>query len=280
MTKNKPKVSTFINNSIERERRLLKLIEAYSPAGVTPLKLAIITKINENTIKSILKRLINKEQIYKKEGLHGFYAIIEENTHSLNEWNFQNGVLVFESDKIKIKETQTSSNKLTELIKYRFQISPKTKKASLHFSTDYPVSFSSIALLIEIFLREIEQYSDIKARIGDIYFSTIELNKDDYFCRLDGKNCLSFKGLISQYKLYQKENRVREEFKSTSRIDAEIIMRLLKQGVVAADVQNQIKDLKFTMNQLEHKFDKNMFTLFKEFSKLNAKKCTKSATFQ
>ena len=58
----------------------------------------------------------------------------------------------------------------------------------MHFSTDYPVNFSSIGLLVEIFIKLIEEEVKIKVDLEKVYFSTIEFNKDYNNLRLDGSN--------------------------------------------------------------------------------------------
>ena len=265
--KNKPLVATN-TAGMAKESKILDFIGYYSPAGTNPTSLSKLTRINVNTVKSILKKLLEKGLVMKKPGLRGFYSLVEENTHSLNEWLYQNGVLVFESEEIGGVMDVVRINPLSEFIKYRFKLTRNTQKAIMHFSTDYPVNFSSIGLLVEIFIKLIEEEVKIKVDLEKVYFSTIEFNKDYNNLRLDGTKCISFTSLISQYKLYQKKTALREEVKITTQVDAKILMRLLKQGAVSSNLEVRLRDLESKIVNLLHNFDKNVLFVAREFSRL------------
>ena len=119
-------------------------------------------------------------------------------------------------------------NKIEEV----FQIIPRINLAPLspseiRLAFDKHRTFNIVAML---------KFSDIDTGINanisekDITISSIEFNKDYYNLRLDGVNCVTLDSLITQYKLYQKKNKVREEFKAKIPFPFEVLKELLTQG--------------------------------------------------
>ena len=103
----------------EKEDRILRVMSEH-PEGLTPSTLSgIIIDIKYKTIKSILRRL-ERKGIVKNN--NGYYSIVQNNTHALFSYNFQNVVMQVETPKIIVGNRICEDNSLDEIIKFRMEI--------------------------------------------------------------------------------------------------------------------------------------------------------------
>lgn len=226
----KPKISTKTRNSyIEKEELIIKSLSQHLE-GLTPKFIALYTRINVNTIKSILKKLEEKGEVTLKDGIRGFYILVENSPHSsIFDWNFHNAQLNY-------SVPEYGGNAISEtfefgLIRYDFNIGKKSKQANIHIITEHPIPLSTISVCFSYFSLLIQRYTGCTPNINDINVSCIEFNQDYANLRLEGASCITLTDLLNQFKIYQKENGVRIEYKLTVPIKPETIFSLLnKQG--------------------------------------------------
>ena len=258
----KLKVSTKYRMAQEKISRIIKLIKDHEE-GITPKSIAFFTHININTVKSIIRQLEIKGIIMSKANLRGYYVLVENSTHIL-QFKLQNIILSFHSEAINVSNTIRETNSLNELIKFRFIIGKSSKKATLHVSTDYPFEPTSLTILAHLFQEKLRKYCDISVTLKDIIVTTFEINQDHLLYKLEGVNCITIDSIIAQYKLYQKQLCVREEFKIKVPVTFDLINQILQQGLISSELfirtrQNEkiisrIDDkLRFIMNHLRMK---------------------------
>lgn len=237
--KNKPKVSTKYRDSQEKINRIIKLLKDH-PEGLTPKSISFYTRINNNTVKSILPKIPN---IKKKEGLRGIYVLVENNTHgSIFSWNLHNMILTYDLQDYDGPRV----NKPIEipLLKFHFGIGAKSKKATLHLSTDNPINISSLSIVASYFLELIKKDYDSPLNIDNVIVSSIEFNKDYINLRLDGLKSITLTSLSHQFKLYQKEQGLRQEQKINLPIQIPEIFSMLQKGDYTLDVYSELNDFK------------------------------------
>ncbi len=223
--RNKPKVST--NNTLshkEKEEKILFVLKRY-PEGVFPKILASDAGINVNTTKSVLKRLVSKGKINKKDGIRGLYLLVENSRDSIFDWNLHNTHLA-----CTIKNYSGERiNKIFDFgtLTYKFEIGKESKQASMHIITKHPLNISSICACYSFFAQLIKEYTNFSPETTDVTVSSIEFNRDYLNLKLDGVNCITLDRLLDQFKLYQKKSGVRAEYKLKVPIPFEAIMSML-----------------------------------------------------
>ncbi|MCX6750922.1 MAG: hypothetical protein NTZ83_05670, partial [Candidatus Pacearchaeota archaeon] len=189
----KPKVSTLCNRDYtarENEKKIIRILEE-NKSGYGPKKLAFILGINEDTAKSMLKRLLNKGVVEKNPYTHGIYRLVDKYRHgSIFEWKFHNGVLTtlikgYTGDRIN-KEFSSG------LSKYYFEVGKESQKASLKIAcSENPIEISSIYSLYLNFALLVEKYTGYFPPIKEVTISSIEFNKDFINLKIDGANCIT-----------------------------------------------------------------------------------------
>ena len=272
MRKDKPKVSTKGNSTSSKQKKIIGFMK-YHPEGVSPMFLSCETRINVNTVKSILKKLELNGKVRKDENIRGFYYLVENPTHSIYSYNLHNVILKVKSGKVNVVQRIVEKNSLNSLIKFRFEVGKNTNQATMHVSTDYPFNFSSLGILTHLFQQYVEKYCGFVPELDEIELATIEINKDYEYCRLEKIKSLTVGHAISEFKLYQKDKCVREEFKTKVPIGLGLIDRLLRQGAVSAEIyerQSSLEkvavELKNNYNQLQ-RFSHNVFRILMEMKK-------------
>ena len=237
--KNKLKVSTRTSSIIRKHEKIIKCLRGY-PEGATPKMISRQTRLNVNTVKSILPKLQNV-----KKAIRGLYKVLEggDGTFSsdgtLEAWNFHNCVLT--ADLIP-GATAGNGTFHSGLVKCVLSKNSKKNKVTFRISTDYPLNVSSLCL-VEGFLRTLVD-------CGEVMVSTIEFNKDYSNLRLDGIKSISVSSLVGQFKLYQKRRGMRVEHKTKIPFKAENIMDMLSQPPMSVDADVKLHALNKQVNQL------------------------------
>ncbi|MFW5847102.1 MAG: hypothetical protein ACOCUU_03010 [Nanoarchaeota archaeon] len=260
----KPKVSTKPHNAQKKKDKIVNLLKEY-PEGINPKRIAFLTKINVNTVKSLLPKI---ENIRKKDGLRGIYILVENNPHSsIFDWKLHNVTLTYDLPNYSGKKINKTIS--SELITFRFGIGAKTKKATLHLSTDYPIEISSLNIYCIHFLELIKQNYQDKLSIKNILIRSIEFNKDYFGLRLDGLKSISFTSLCYQYKIYQKKQGLRQEHKINLHIGIPEIFSMLQKGDYSLEVYSELNSLRKEQKILVDSNRKIQGFLFALLDKLN-----------
>jgi hypothetical protein len=260
----KPKVSTKPLSAQKKKDKIVNLLKEY-PEGITPKEIAFLTKINVNTVKSLLPKI---ENIRKKEGLRGLYVLVENNPHgSIFDWKLHNVTLTY--DLINYSGEKINKTIDSELIKFRFGIGAKTKKATLHLSTDNPIEISSLNIYCLYLLELIRQNYNSPLFLENIIVRSIEFNKDYLNLRLDGLKSISFTSLCYQYKLYQKRQGLRQEHKINLPIGIPEIFSMLQKGDYSLEVYSELNSLRKEQKTLVDSNRKIWDFLFALSDKLN-----------
>lgn len=265
-------------STAERESRVKRIIEE-NYTGVTPKTIASKTaysehKLNYNTVKSICRRLLGRQEIQEHPKHKGWYVPVEKSTHSMFELNVQNLILTYQ-----LKENENITKRISNMVeqvgtvRFCFGVGYKSKMATMHISTDYPFNLTSLPLCVKVFKDLMEKNLGI-AGISDkeVLIRTTEVNKDVYGVRIDGASAITVDGIMAQLKIYQKQKeKVRVEYKTKLPINAETITSLLCGSLNSADQYTQIKLLTCRMENMERiviKQNKLMQSWFLAVSKI------------
>lgn len=267
---NKLKVQTSTYIARKREETIVKILKV-SEIGLTPKLIAFESNrtdypIKHNTVKSILKRLELSKRVIKES--RGYYKLVDDSTHEddIFSYNLHNIVLTYSFDALTI-DSKISETINAYLGKITFGIGAKSKKATMCISTDYPFSFASIGLLAIYFEQKIIEHCGIKISANKILIKSIEFNKDYKGLKLEGINSLTLTNCVANFKIYQKENRVRKEY----RINEPISMNLLL-GILGSNLNNfnYIPEMVDVKEKVES-FDKKLTYMFKFLKNKNIK---------
>lgn len=254
MIKNKPSVATPTISpkkylrAKEKEERLLKIIKDY-PSGISPITLYKITKIPHNTIKTILRRLENKGVIKSIPSAPGYYVLVENPTHVMNFYTAQNVILQVESNKILIEKEINESENLDDIIKFNLTIGSRSRKATFSISSSYPFNFSSLIGYVHIFQEKVMRLCNFKPTLEEIMLITTEANHDYIGYRLEGISCYTIRNAIADFKLYNKRNCVREEYKIKVPIPFRFIQTLIGQGITTSFYTQKIDQIECRLNE-------------------------------
>lgn len=238
--KNKLKVSTKGKlTAYQKEKKILNVLKNHKE-GCNPKYISFLTGINNNTVKSILKKLLGEGIVKTSLKQRGIYELVEKSNHSIFFYKVQNLTLTYYSTDLKVNQAIKEENSLSEVIKFRFEIGSKSNKVTMNVSTKYPFEVTSLCIITRLFQELTHKHTQTKPSVEDICIATTELNNDYYGIRLDGAKCIRLNTLISEFKLYQKKNFVREEYKTKTPIRFDTIQRLLRQGIVNGELYSKV----------------------------------------
>lgn len=250
MRTNKSPIETSLDSSDKKKNEIRRVLKE-NPQGLTPKLISFYSKVNYDTTKKLLKKMPDVKQ---KEGVVGYYVLTEKTNPSIFDCKIQNLRFTYSSDKINVEKRICEVNDLNNLIKFRFEIGLKSKKATLSVGTDYPLDFSCLGLLVYEFQNLMEKYCNFRPDIDQIFINTFEINKDYFNMTLEGCNSIRLDTLLFEYKLYYKEKKyVREEYKLKFPIDFAFMRTLVDKGLFYTETNQKIDNLSFEIKTLKKK---------------------------
>jgi hypothetical protein len=270
MTRNKLKVSTKSSKSLENQEKVLNLLKEH-PDGIYPKVISFYSKINQNTVKSILIRLKSKGIVTLKTGIRGLYVLVENTSHdSIFDWNFHNttfSCLIPSYNGEAINETFEFGT-----IKYHFEIGKESKQATIRIITDTPINISSICVCFSYFSLKVKDYTSYLPELKEVSVSCIEFNQDYANLRLEGAKCITLTELLNLFKIYQKESGVRIEHRINTPIDAESIVSLLKNQTPYLSLIDTVKEIKRNQEN-SNKHMSRLYGIIKTILNKSPKQC-------
>lgn len=247
MELNKSVTETRFNSTNKKKNKIRRILRE-NPQGLTPKDIASQSGVNHSTTRSLLKKMLD---IKLKNGIRGYYVLIENARYEMFDCKIQNLRLSFSSDKINIKERICETNNLNDVIKFRFEVGVKSKKATMSLGTDYPVDFSCLGLVGYQFQSLVEKYCNIRPELNQIMVNTFEMNKDYFNLALEGCNSIRLDTLLFEYKIYHKDKQyIREEFKSKIPINLTFLNNLMNKGLFYAETNQKIERLSEDINSM------------------------------
>jgi len=239
----KPKVSTNTSYTAEEKRKMVLNVLNEHPEGIYPKIISYYTRININTVKSILIKLRIENKATQKEGLRGLYFLVENSAQgSIFDWNFHNTTITCLLPGYSGEKISKTFNFGT--IKYEFGIGKESKKASMRISSDYPINISSIFACYSFFTYKVKEYANLLPGINEVMVSSIEFNKDYSNLKFEGVNCITLDRLLDQFKIYQKKSGIREEYKLKVPVSFIAIKSMLMNASSSLELTNDMSKIK------------------------------------
>ena len=247
------KVTTYRGGKLNKIDKIIKCLENY-PEGATPKMIALATRINVNTIKSMIQEIPEVKKI-----IRGLYKVVKQgdtpHLETLHNWTFHNLILTANLTNYKpITKTEGFG-----LITYRFTIS-KAGKASLIVACDQPLNIASIGTIFAWFKSQIPKEN--KLTTANTYINTIEFNKDYKNIRLDGVKALTIDSLTEQFKLYEKKTKMRIEHKTKVNFTVENIIDMLTNNPNSLELNIKLSAQQEQLNKLTTATNKTSDLLF------------------
>lgn len=254
-------VETRTNAASRKHKKILECLKNY-PEGATPKMIALATRININTVKSILPVM---NGIEKK--MRGLYKVYEGGdgcslnpTDALQDWNFHNAVLSCQLTNFPAKLIQSTYS--LGIINAEFILS-SNGNATIRIAADNPLNVSSICIVYAYFKELISKYSDQIITEKDVYVKTIEFNKDYANLRLDGLNCITLDNLNEQFKIYQKKIGLRVEHKTKVDFNVHNIIEMLTSNPNNPEITKKVSDQGEQLERLTKATQMNTTLLYK-----------------
>lgn len=245
MTLNKRIVSTEGGVESKKISQIIHVMKGY-PQGMTPKQISLRTRLNVNTIKSILPKIKKVRKI-----MRGLYKVDSEGDSTpsfhveLEDWNFHNLILRAEVDYGLVSPVDIDMG----LVHAVFSVS-KVGSAVLRVDTDFPINVSSLCLMHYIFNSVLDVYSIRPVAPRDLMVTTIEFNKDYKNLRLDGVQSVSLDNLVEQFKLYQKSIGLRVEHKTKVPMSVESIVDVLSNNPNSIELHLKLNEQSVALERL------------------------------
>jgi len=259
-------VATRTSVLLQKQSQILECMKHY-PEGVTPKIIALDTRINVNTVKSILPKLSGIKKI-----LRGLYKVVEggdggvpKPSDVLSDWNFHNVVLSCQL--VSFPERLIQSTYSFGLVNVEFVISC-SGNASLRVGADNPLNVSSICLVFGLFLELLGKFSDDDVLMKAVFVRTIEFNKDYCNLRLDGVRCITVDSLMEQFKVYQKKIGMRVEHKTKVKFSVENVVDMLSSNPNNLETNVRLSEQGKLLKKLSVATSVNTRSLYKLIDKL------------
>jgi hypothetical protein len=84
----------------EKKKNEIRRVLRENPQGLTPKYISLYSKINPNTIKTLLKKM---PDLKRKMELPGHYILLEKFNHEIFDCKIQNLRFICDSDKINVE---------------------------------------------------------------------------------------------------------------------------------------------------------------------------------
>ena len=239
---------------------------ATHPEGVTPKMIALSTRVNVNTVKSILPRIANVKKI-----MRGLYKVVNRGDSpltappdELRDWTFHNCILSCQTSFIPPKPENTTHS--FSLINLKFILNQKGL-LTCFVSTNQPLNLSSLDLVRGYMLQFISlHYYGVEPDVA-VWIRTIEFNRDYSNLRLDGVGCIPLDSLCTQFKAYQKRRGLRKEYKTKIPFKVNDIVDMLTTAPQSIDTDMKLNHQQTQLNELTLATVKNT-QLLKEMMEL------------
>lgn len=221
-----------LNSNLTQKAKREEMIRNYLttvPEGATPKMIAFYTRIPQSTVRGMLMRGVPGVEVI--EGLHLYRTVHKNRDNHIFSYNFHNLILAVYIP--NYQGNQVNETHSLSLINSEFIIGEKSKQATMRISTpkangtDYPLNTSSIELVFILFKKLVKEHTGIDITEKDTQVRSIEFNKDYENLKLEGVNCITFDNLITQFKAYQKNDKLRMETRVKVPINAEQLIKLL-----------------------------------------------------
>lgn len=246
-----------------------KILEKY-PEGLFPKMLSKASKINYSTVKVYLRDML-KKGLVKQNFKNGPYTVIKP-IHGNIYYKYHNIYFSFQFKDIEI--TPHKEKVQIENIKLIIYFGSKTKKVTCNVSSKEPLNLRELVLVKNLFEQKVKEKLGIQ-ELPVLMIKSIEFNNDLQGIRMDGINAVTwndFKGVLE--KVYNKEDKLRHEFKVSLPVEAESIIHLLRQGLDSYELLKNYNSLDERLGRLEE-VNKRIFrelTIISKLIKFNQQK--------
>ena len=197
------------------------------PEGTTPKNIALQTRLNVNTVKSILPKIPGIQKV-----MRGFYKVVKggdggtkPQPDALRDWTFHNAVLSCQLDDYPNSFYEYKES--LGLIAVSLFVS-RLGRATFRVTSDYPLNVSALSLAYGMLSVCLKKVSSDSVSTKDVLIRTIEFNKDYSNLRMDGIKCITVDSLCQQFKVYQKKQGMRIEHKTKVPFTVENIIEMLQ----------------------------------------------------
>jgi len=231
-------VATIRGGESRKIEQILACLEKH-PEGLSPKLISLYSKINVNTVKTLLPKI---EQV--KNPIRGLYLVVKGGdapplapSIDLTPWTFHNLHLSTETSFKPRKMISTTFS--CKINNYKFVIST-VGRITFSFATPQVQNISSIGLTGLFFAELVFRYTGHLISMRDINIDTIEFNRDYTNLRLDGVKCITLDELQDQFKLYQKKLCLRKEHKTKVRFTAQDIIDMLTSNPNSLDIHTKL----------------------------------------
>jgi len=275
------KVSTKTLKALQNEKKILDVAREY-PDGAYPKGIALQTGINHNTVRSACIRLAVKGLLKIHPVHRGMYLLVDNDGHGVFSFCFQNTELFYKSDKPLVEHQLKVENSLNSPFRYRFIAGVKSKKASMRLSSETSFNICSLGLAVDVFQKIMEKELGIKVSDKEVWISCMEFNKDHSNLKLEGIKCITWDGMISQFKLYNKRTGLREEYRIKIPFNQDFLNKLLRNGLATAESIALMERQDKKIDQIEknqRKQEMKMEMIFRILQKEDKMKVDKSSLF-
>jgi len=127
MAGKKPRVSTKYSSARQKEEKIIQYLRE-NDSRAYPKEISSSIRENQNTVKSILKRLERKGIVKVIENTRGLYALVENNPHSLLSWNFHNLIIFYRIKNFQLKDDYSETFSLDDFVKFDLKILSRSIK--------------------------------------------------------------------------------------------------------------------------------------------------------
>lgn len=255
-------VATSTRDIDKKTKIIIDCLTGY-PEGLNPKAIALKTRINVNTVKSLLPRIPEVKKV-----LRGLYKVVNRGDTppllpvELSEWNFHN--LVLHADVSRVARRVSSSRLFSfGLVTVDFSVS-NARKAVMRVSSDFPLNVSSICFVAGFFVEL------TGVDFGSVMVSTVEFNRDYRNLRLDGVQSVSVDGLVEQFKVYQKVRGLRVEHKTKVPMSVESIVDMLRDNPNSVDFHLKLNEQRVQLERLTLATQSTTSLLYKLLDGMNA----------
>ncbi len=271
MTESQDKRGEPRRGSKERKmEKILSIVERH-PEGIPPKEIAKLSGLNPSTVRNYCPKLLNKGKL---ENQNGYYSTTKQH-HRGKLVRFHNVVVLANvPEEVSVSHDKESFDFGSAGL--CVEVGETHHRVTGRVDAEPPVTLDAFRCLLHLFCEKVERKVGWRPDFRDLVVRSVEANVDYLRIRYDADKVITVRDVVSgiEEKVYEKGDRVREEFRATRlNCSADTFLRSIEKGVAVSGVLSRLDSLEDSQESIHEDYLKvsngyeRMVRLMKELLK-------------
>lgn len=254
MTKNQDDEPTQRRKSKDKKMKKIFSIIKRHPEGLPPKEIANLSGLNPSTVRNYCRELLNKGKL---ENQNGYYSTTEQH-HRGKLAKFHNVVVLADvPEEVSVSHGKESFDFGSAGL--CVEVGETHHRVTGRVDAEPPVTFDALRCLLHLFCEKVERKVGWRPDFKDLVVRSVEANLDYLRIRYDANMTITVRDVVSgiEEKVYEKGDRVREEFRATRiNASADTFLKSIEKGVAVSSVLSRLDSLEDKQESIHEDYSK------------------------